>query len=172
TRALLMVALVAGMCGAAAAQGTSDPSFARMREKLKAGDRVTVQLADGRILEGRFSDVSAEALLISTTAGNKPVVAGDVARVQRHRRGVLLGTLIGAGVGIACGAAMSRWFEYEGHDGAGVFIGMTAIGIGAGVGIDALINIPRTVYRQIERRAGAQPESGGRRIAIAWRVTF
>jgi hypothetical protein len=49
---------------------------------------------------------------------------------------------------------------------------MTALGIGAGAGIDALINFPRTVYRQPERRAGAPPEAGGRRIALAWRVTF
>jgi hypothetical protein len=175
SRVAFVTALVAcGGSAAAFAQSSSgtDPAFARMRDKLNAGDRVTISLTDGRKVKGRFSAVSGDALSVSTPAGDQSMPAADVARVQRHRRGMLLGTIIGAGVGLACGAAMASWAENEGGSQAGAYVGMTALGAGIGLGIDALVNFPRTVYRQPPGRTALRIDAGPRRTAVGLTVAF
>jgi hypothetical protein len=173
--------LVAGMaalavvasCGLASAQPTgTDPSFERMRAKLKAGDRVSVDLQNGSTLTGRFIGVGTDALSIATPGGDRRLLPSEVVQVHRTRRGVLLGAIIGGGVGLACGAALGSWFANEGHDRDGPLFGLTAIGLGVGIGIDALVNIPRTVYQRTAARAAVKLDAGPRRAAIGVVVSF
>lgn len=175
SRVALVTALVA--CGGSAAAiaqtaSSTDPAFARMRERLKGGDRVTISLTDGRVVKGRFSDMSSEALTVSTQAGDQSMPAADIARVQRHRRGVLLGAIIGAGAGMAGGAFLATWARNEGGNGGGEFLGMTALGTGIGLGVDALVNIPRTLYRQPPGRTALRIDAGPKRTVIGLTVAF
>jgi hypothetical protein len=167
--ALAMVAC----CGTGLAQETgADSPFARMQAKLKAGDRVTVSLEDGSTVKGRFLDAGAGALSISTPAGDRRLLPSAVTQVQRHRRGVLLGAIIGGGIGLACGAAVGSLFANEGHDRDGPLFGLTALGLGAGIAIDAFANIPRTVYERKPTRVTFTIEAGPRRTAAGVVVLF
>jgi hypothetical protein len=169
---IVAFAIVAS-CGIGWAQPTAaDPSFERMRAKLKAGDRVSVDLQSGSTLDGRVIDGGAGALSISTPAGDRRLLPSDVVQVRRTRRGVLLGAIIGGGIGVACGAAMGSWFANEGHDRDGPLFGLTALGLGAGIGIDALVNLPRTVYQRSPSRAALRIEAGPRRTMAGLTVSF
>ena len=175
TRAIgLAVVMALASCSLASAQQPgSDPAFERMREKLTVGDRLTVDLMNGSKVEGRVIDGNPDALVISTSGGDRRLSRPDIGVVRRHRRGVILGAVIGAGVGAVCGAAMGSWASNEGHDSAGPFFGLTALGLGVGVGIDALVNIPRTLYRQSSPpRTTFKVEAGPRRKAVQLAVTF
>jgi hypothetical protein len=169
-----MVALaLAASCGLGLAQPVgTDPSFERMRAKLKAGDRVTVNLQDGSTAKGRFIDVGTDALSISTPGGNRRLLPSEVTRVQRHRRGILLGAIVGGGIGVACGAALGSLFANEGHDRDGPLFGLTALGLGAGIAIDAGLNIPRTVYQRTPAGGALMIQAGRRRTSVGVVVRF
>ena len=150
----------------------ADPSFERMRAKLKAGNHVTVALQNGLSVEGRLVGVGPDALTVSTSGGECQLSRSDVMIFRRHGHGIVLGTIIGAGVGLACGAAIGSWFANEGHDRDGPLFGLTFLGLGVGAGIDALANIPRTVYQQAPSHATFRVEAGPRRTAVRVAVTF
>ena len=151
----------------------SDPSFERMRAKLKVGDRLTVDLVNGSRVEGRVMDGNPDGLVISTDVGDRRLSRPDIGVVRRHRHGVILGAIIGTGVGMVCGAALGSLFASEGHDPNGPFFGLTLIGLGVGVGIDALVNIPRTLYQQSSPpRTTLRLDAGPHRAAVRVAVTF
>jgi hypothetical protein len=174
TRAIGMAALlVLATCGLATAQpGEADPAFARMHAKLKAGDRVTVNLENGSVLKGHFIDAGPGALAISTPAGDRRLSPSDVSSVRKHGRGILLGTIIGGGIGLACGTALGSLFANEGHDRDPALFGLTALGLGAGAAIDAALNIPRTVYQRAPAHAKVTVDAGPRRATVAVVVAF
>jgi hypothetical protein len=174
TRRVACIAVVAVLVssGLALAQVGTDPSFERMKAKLRAGDRVTLDLQNGSTLQGRFIDVGTDALSISTATGDRRLLPAEVVQVHRHRRGVLLGAIIGGGVGLACGALVGTIFANEGHDRDGPLFGLTALGLGTGIAIDALANIPRTVYQRTPSRAALTIEAGPRRTMVGLAVKF
>jgi hypothetical protein len=170
--ACIAVVAVLASSGLASAQAGTDPSFERMKAKLKAGDRVTLDLQNGSTLQGRFIDVGADALSISTSTGDRRLAPSEVVQVHRHRRGVLLGAIIGGGVGLAFGTLVGTIFANEGLDRDGPLFGLTALGLGTGIAIDALANIPRTVYQRTPGRAALTIEAGPRRTAIGVAIAF
>jgi hypothetical protein len=169
--ALLLATAGAGVAAAQSAPG-ADPAFARMRDKLRQNDRVTVTLVDGSTVKGRVLDVSSEALSVQTDVGGQQFTAADVDRVQRHRRTMLLGGIIGTGVGLVCGLALAQLYANEGNQGAGAVVGLTAVGLGAGIGIDAAVNFPHTVYKRSVPRSGIRLDAGPRRTAMAVTIAF
>ncbi|MEO6237557.1 MAG: hypothetical protein ABIQ52_11210 [Vicinamibacterales bacterium] len=174
TRVICMtVFVVAAGCGFSwAQQPGTDPPFERMQSKLKVRDRVTVDLANGLSVEGRFLTVAAGTLTVATTAGERRLPASDVAGVRRHRRGVLLGTIIGGGVGLAFGVTVGSILANEGHDRDPALFGLTALGLGLGAGIDALVNIPRTVYQRTPSRTALRVIVAPRITAVGVVLTF
>lgn len=174
SRVVCLVAFaIMASCSTGSAQPTgSDPTFERMRAKLKAGDRVSVDVQNGSTVNGRFIDVGTDALSISTPGGDRRLLPSDVVQVRRTRRGVLLGAIIGGGVGLACGAALGSLFANEGHDRDGPLFGLTALGLGAGIAIDALVNIPRTVYQRTPFRAALKIDAGPRWTMVGVTVAF
>src|SRR5512139_347819 len=100
TRRASRVALLAALMATAgvplvAAQTTaSNPEFARMRERLKTGDRLNIHLADGVSIEGQFAGTDLDGLSVRTTSGVRRLGAADISRVERTRRGYLLGTIV------------------------------------------------------------------------------
>lgn len=176
TRLIGMAAvIVLASCGTGWAQpaAAADPAFDRMRAKLKAGDRLTVDLMNGSRVEGRVIDADPNALSISTSEGHRRLSRPDVALVRRHGHGIVLGAAIGTGIGLACGAAMGSWFANEGHDRDGPLFGLTLLGLGIGAGIDAVANIPRTIYQQSSpSRTTLKLDAGPRRTAVRVAITF
>jgi hypothetical protein len=165
--------LLAASCTLGWAQAPGpDPAFERMRTKLKAGNRVTVDLQNGSTLEGRFVDARPDAMTIATAIGDRTLTPAEMLRVQRHGRGVLLGAIIGGGVGLVFGIGASTILRYEGEDGDGALFGLTALGLGVGIGLDALINIPRTVYLRPAFRATVGLDPNPRRPAVHLIFTF
>lgn len=165
--------IVAASCGVSGAQAAgSDPSFEHMRAKLKAGSHVTVDLQNGQSLDGRFVDAGPDALAVATSSGERRVSRSEVERIQRHGHGVILGAIIGGGLGLASGAALGTYFNNEGHDGDAAFFGLTAIGLGAGIGLDAVMNSPRTVYQRAPSRTTLRIDAGPHRTAIRVVVGF
>ncbi len=172
-RMAFLAALFIGCAWTARAQTNSaDPDFARMRDKLKVGDQVTVSLLDGTSVKGKFAELSTDALAVSTASGERRVSAGDISKVQRHRRGMWLGAVIGGGVGLACGAALGALSENEGGSQMGPVVGLTALGAGIGLGIDALINFPRTVYKQPSNRVAMRIDATPKRAAVGITLAF
>jgi hypothetical protein len=169
----LAAALIVASCTLGWAQQPGpDPAFERMRTKLKAGNRVTVDLQNGSVLEGRFVDARPDAMTIATAIGDRTLTPAEMLRVQRHGRGVLLGAIVGGGVGLVFGIGASALLNYEGYDGDGALFGLTALGLGVGIGLDALINIPRTVYRRPAFRTTVGLDPNPRRPAVQLIFTF
>jgi hypothetical protein len=172
-RILIATVLVLVSCGAAWAQPSGiDPSFERMRAKLKAGDRVTVDVQDGSSVEGRVVDADPDSLSISASGADRRFARSEVVRVQRHGHGMLLGAIIGGGVGLASGVAVGTYFNNEGHDGDRPLFGLTALGLGLGIGIDAVVNNPHTLYQRSPSRTTVNVEAGPRRAAVRVVVAF
>lgn len=65
--------------------------------------------------------------------------------------GLRLGTIIGASVGVVPALAVASWFSNEGADAAIPVALLIAGGAAIGAGIDALLNLDRTVYRRVPR---------------------
>jgi hypothetical protein len=170
----LAAVIVLASCSIGWAQpAAADPSFERMREKLKVGDRLTVDLVNGSRVEGRVIDGSPDGLVISTDVGDRRVSRPDIGIVRRHGHGVILGAVIGTGVGLTFGSLLGSLLANEGHDKDPAVFGLTLMGLGIGVGIDALANVPRTLYKQSSPpRTTLRLEAGPRRTAVRVVVAF
>lgn len=147
------VLAVAGVAAPASAQGDPDRPFATLGRQLRPDDRVTVRGGDIGEVRGRLTAITGDALTVDTENGVRTIAARDVDRIDRRRKGILLGALIGLGAGAAAGAALNSWFRNEGNDAAGETAAVVAIGLGTGLAIDALVDLPRTVYVREGRAA-------------------
>lgn len=166
-----VVVLAAGSTAAAQFPAAVDPEFARLQEKLREGDTVIVTDLQGRSVKGRFGGVSAEEIRVLVNGMTQAFPAASVRQVKRKRMGVMLGALIGAGAGGVMAAFFSSWGENEGGMG-GAVIASVALGLGAGVGIDAAVNIPRTVYKREVEQLSIVPIVGPGRVGARVAVRF
>ena len=139
---------------------TAGPSFAQAGSlppetlsRLRLRDSVTVDIGAGTV-QGRLVEMAADGLVVANDAGPRRIDASEIDRIERRRKGVLLGALVGAGAGVATAALLcsGSGFGY-GCDEAKAYAMMTAIGAGTGLAIDALIDLPRTVYVRDHRQA-------------------
>ena len=169
---LIAVATVIA-CGSARAQSTQDDSaITRLREKLKPRDTISVQLQSGETIRGRYLDAASGELLMATDGGDRRLAVSGIDRVKRHKRGVMLGALIGGGIGVACGAAAGALASNEGGSAEGALLGLTALGIGAGVLVDAALNVPRTVYKRGSTQASVSIAPRPRGAAVGLKIAF
>jgi hypothetical protein len=123
-----------------------DPQFAALARQLRTDDSVRITLSSGEMVKGRLAELTPGQLTVLVGEERRAVPTTRVERVQRTRMGVTLGAIIGAGTGIATGAVLAHVFD--GDYPLQAALGLAAIGAGAGIGIDALVNLPRTVYRR------------------------
>jgi hypothetical protein len=146
----LVLAVAVAMAEPAAAQPVENTglTLAVLNNQLRAGDRVTVTGPAVGEVRGRFAGLSPETLLVETDAGPQRVALADVAMVKRRRHGVILGAIIGAGVGVALAIPMRMLYDNEGGEPGGDTLKLIAMTTGIGIGIDALVDLPRTVYRR------------------------
>ena len=167
--AFAMALAWAAPVGAQQSVTTNDAAFAGLEQSLQPGDTVTITHLDGRQTKGKLIEVGDGIMRVRLKDESKQVAASDVQKVQRTRMSLLLGTIIGAGVGAALGG-----LAYAGCDDcdqpAVMVLSMAGIGAGVGCGVDALVNLPHTVYqRQMSRVLVAPtvtPGGGGVTVAL------
>ena len=150
-----------------------------LRFILAPGSDIRVVEADGRTVEGRFDGVSADALALSVRGGRRLVSRDAIVRIQQRcedslGNGARTGFLAGAALGLLAGLALDREVR---SGGALIPISMAVyggIGAGIGVGIDAFVRVPRTVYEASARHASVAigPIAGRSRKGVALSVAF
>lgn len=186
--ALILTALVM-LPGAAAAQSMAPdppsevqpasaqlaplPEFAALAARLRTGDTVTVTGTTLGTVKGRFVHVSEDHLVIRDAYGLRSIAPRDVDRISRRRKGVLLGTIVGLSVGTAFAIPLNMWFANEGANATAPTVMLLAASTGVGVGIDALIDLPRTVYRRDRQpKVRVAPQFGRNKAGVAMQVSF
>jgi hypothetical protein len=124
-----------------------DAQFARLARQVRTDDSVRITLTGGEVVKGHLAGLTPRQLTVLVDGQPRAVDTTRVERVQRTRMGVTLGAIIGAGTGIVAGAALASLLENEGGEyPVRAAVALAGIGAGAGMGIDALLNLPRTVY--------------------------
>jgi hypothetical protein len=142
------VGVVAMVPTAALAQDPDSRIADHLRRQLRAGGEVTLTLADGSTVTGRFWSVDSASLVVDPANGQRVrAPLGYISRARR-RNGIKLGALIGAAAGVPPAVAVMSWFGNEGGPAVGAAALIVAGSIGAGIGIDALLSRNRTIYRR------------------------
>lgn len=149
---LSALALLCGQALAGQEPGAEevDPGPASVLERLEAGQRLRVELAEGRREEGRLRRFVGDSLTIDDGAA-VTVSVGGVADLWTRGHSVTTGALIGGGVGLVLGAVAGAWLGdfacAEGGENCTFEAALAVGGIGAvgGAGLGALtgLAIPR-----------------------------
>lgn len=140
-------------------------------DNARPGDRLTITTRDDREITGRFVLGRDDVLVLSQEGHEAQLRWSDIDRVERRRNGVLLGAILGAGAGVATGIPVAMLVENERGEGAKALTSMILLGLGAGIGIDALLSTNRTVYdRRSQTRLELLPQNGGGsvRVSLTW----
>jgi hypothetical protein len=140
--AALALTLFAG--STAAAQDARDI----LERKTRPGDRLTIDLRSQDPIEGRLLAAGADGLTIESSGGPVAIPYSDLERVRRRRNGVVLGGIIGLATGVTFGIPVRIIVNAESGDGDRGLLALAAVGLGAGLAIDALVSLNRTVYRR------------------------
>jgi hypothetical protein len=133
-------------------QATADAEFVQLQRVLKANDTVIVTLMNGTETKGQLTEISSDRIVLRLENGNSSnFPASQITRVQRKKNGILLGALIGLGASAPFAAVANEYANNEASNGGGAAAIIIGAGTGLGIGIDALISRPHTVYK---RRTG------------------
>lgn len=143
--AILLTAFAAWPASAA------DPQDWNNVRQLQAGQKIEVIRSDGKRTQGRFAAAGDDEVRVRD--GNSEVVIArqQVFRISsleqsRRMRNLLLGMAIGAGAGLAVGAATDSSFSEEGEYLAKTIF--TPVGAGAGAALGASFAGFETIYRR------------------------
>jgi hypothetical protein len=135
--------------------------------KVRPGDKLTITTRDNREIKGRFLSGGDDIIVLALEGSEERVRWRDIDSVKRRRNGVLLGAIIGAGAGVATGIPVAMLAENEHGEGAEALTSMIALGLGAGIAVDALLSANRTVYdRRSQTRLDLLPQRGGGRVRV------
>jgi hypothetical protein len=132
TGALLIALVTAGLCSAQPPASRGD--WASLKT-LTAGAQIQITMTDRpKAVRGRFQSVTDDGLVVTTPAGQemltRPLVAKVSVQKNNHRiRNSLLGLAIGAGGGLAAGAAIDAADQCSGGLGK---CGLQIVGPNAG----------------------------------------
>ena len=153
-RSALLCVLSTAIAAPAAAQGIAG-SFEQLQVLVKPGDTVSVTDAAGRETTGKIADLSSSTLTLLTAGAQREWTEGDVTTIKQRLpdslgNGAIYGLAIGAGVAatlLAVAAGLDD-ADFSGSDVAIILGAYSAIGAGAGVGVDALITKRHVVYQR------------------------
>jgi hypothetical protein len=143
---------------------------------VRIGDTLIVQTRDALKVKGTLLSITDDQLTLAVGGVPRTVLAADVQSMKRKRFGVLLGPIVGAGTGFALGLVAASDAPAPGFTGeqdlaTPVVIIATLAGTGVGFAIDAVVNIPRTVYRR-EVRLSAVPVVTRQATGISVQLAF
>jgi hypothetical protein len=148
----ILAALLLAPTSRAAAQELAT-TFDQLRFRVGAGDTIYVTDETGREVSASVIEVSTRALVVSISGSRREFTEAQVTRIrQRLPDSLWTGGLIGLGVGAALGgaaAAASEGCSYAGGSECyGPAVSFAAIGMGIGVGIDALIKGRKPIFER------------------------
>jgi len=109
----IVVLLFAGLAGNAPAQPTaSTESWTRLTQ-LAPGTEIRVSLSNRKTVRGDLQSATPDSLAIHSAAGQETLMRAEIKRIQVKRKGhrgrnALIGLAIGAGGGLAAGAAIDH----------------------------------------------------------------
>lgn len=153
--------------------GISQTAFAQERKnddglggRLRAGDRVWVEIDTTDVRTGRVLDVANGVLRLAADGGEESIPVSSIRQVQRKQNGIALGMLIGAGVGFALGLPLADIGANEGTSVARPLLFMTAVGAAVGTGLDAFLWRKRTIYTSWQSALVVRPRVGPNRISV------
>jgi hypothetical protein len=145
--------------------------FAELQQALEPGDTLILTLEDGQKTRGKLVEARPDQLLLAQGGSQRPVGLGDIQKVQRTRFGVTVGTAIGLAAGLGLGTLAASHGGNEGISAGGAFALLLALSTGVGLGIDAAINLPRTVYER-ERTVAVAPIVRPHAMGVSVRMAF
>lgn len=169
------LALLLTTAGMAVAQ----ESFADLPSKVKTGDRISITDNSGNQTRGTLEQLGS-TIRLSVDSVAREWKPDDVTEIRRRgdsvMNGLTIGIVSGGATGALLGLALASLLHNEGHDAAGAFLGLTAlgagIGAGIGVGLDAAITGSTVVYRRPARTVSVRPmlapSAQGIRVAIGF----
>jgi hypothetical protein len=140
-------------------------SFDELRLKVGPGDRVVVTDASGREAKRTVVEMSASVLAVRNGETRREFAENGVRRITQERAdGLLNGVLIGAISGAVAGVALACVLA-EGSSCAFAGLPYGAVGLFAGLGIDAAIGRSTLIYeappgRMLARAAPAPAGTG------------
>jgi hypothetical protein len=149
-----LIAIVAAAFASAAPAQTKPIAEWASLSHLESGAEIRVAMTGGRNVIGFLQSVTADSIAINAATSQEALSRGDIKivslRRQGHRgRNALIGLSIGAGGGLATGAAVDHgsrpggWFPNFGKE---VFTPLGAL-VGAVVGVAIPTGGWRVVYR-------------------------
>jgi hypothetical protein len=155
------LALLAGLLllPAAANAQVIAQSLEELRLKVKAGDIIYVKDETGREQRAQIVELTPSVLSVSVAGDTREFTDRSVLRIrQRKSDSLWTGGIIGAGVGAALGVLAASFSEECSHSNtsascAGPVLSLTAVGLGVGVGIDAMIQGRKVIYEAPRKSA-------------------
>jgi hypothetical protein len=156
TQLSIIAVLCAGLAGNAPAQEqTPTPGWANLIQ-LAPGAQIRVTLSSGRTVRGDLQKATSDSLTINGTANQETLSRAEIGRVQLKRKGhrgrnALIGFAIGAGGGLAVGAAVDH---HDARDALNIFpsAGKAIITpLGAIIGAVVGVAIPSGGWHEIYR---------------------
>jgi hypothetical protein len=122
-------------------------NFGELRLKAGPGDTLYITDTSGREFSSKVVDLSEKTLAVRVGGETRDLTEADVRRIrQRLPDRLWPSALIGFGVGAGLGALVAGFIECEGAECAGPSLGYGALGVGIGIGIDALIKGRKVIY--------------------------
>ena len=165
-RASAIVSILAlGLSSAAFAQESTDAAI-DLGRRLRTGDRVWVEISTTDVRTGRVLEIANGVLRLAADGAEESIPVRNIWRVQRKQNGIVLGTLIGAGVGFALGLPIAAIGANEGTGVASPLLFMTGVGAAAGAGLDAVLWRKHTVYTYQQSALVVRPILGNDRVGV------
>jgi len=120
-------------------------------QRIQPDTRIEVRTREHQDLRGTFVSANATALVLRSKTGEQSIARDEIRRVlvadpSRRFRNMAITAAVGAGIGLAIGAAIC---PYCPNEGAGwKYMGpLTSIGAGAGAAGGLLQSTYRTLYK-------------------------
>jgi hypothetical protein len=150
-RIALIVSCSASTGSGISAQTRDEPGLNRI---LSPGMTVWITDSAGREEKTRIVGLSGDTVRTATGRGTRLFRTTEIVRARvRKTDSVVNGALIGAGVAVASGLVLCRLTEpWQICRNAGPLLQISAVGAGAGAGMDALIRGRRTIYEAAPRK--------------------
>jgi hypothetical protein len=136
--------------GSIEATAQTAQSFEQLQLLVKPGDKVSVTDPLGVVTEGKIEGLSSALLRLRVNSAIQDLSESDVKMIRQRRNdslknGALIGTGIGAGIGVIYAIACATYDCTAGETAGGALI-YTGFGAAIGVGVDALIKSKETIY--------------------------
>ena len=119
-------------------------------ERISRGHLIEVTTRDGKRARGAFVSATAESVTVQEKSAERSITRREIRQFRaadpgRRLRNGLIGTAVGAGIGLAIGVAVCPYCANEGS--GGKYVG-PGVAIRAGFGALSFLPLPyRTIYR-------------------------